>query len=304
VTNIRIILHGKACADSRLRAAVRGERERGHRVEVRVTWEAGDAERLTAEAVRDAESGRIECIVAGGGDGTVNEVFAAAYSAGLPAACSLSLLPLGTANDFARSADIPSDDLAASLRIAASTAPRLIDIGLINGRLFVNLVSGGFGSRVTAETDPQLKKQIGGLAYAITGIARFAELSPNRGRFRAGDFAWDGDFLALAIGNGRHAGGGIPLCPDALLDDGLLDLMIVPALDRAARFDAFSHLLHEGAGGLRSILLTTRSSWIAYESDHDLNVNLDGEPIVLKSFRAEACRRVLSVRLGDAAALS
>jgi diacylglycerol kinase family enzyme len=84
------------------------------------------------------------------------------------------------------------------------------------------------------------------LAYVLTGISRFAELSANRGRFRAEGFSWEGPFVALAIGNGRQAGGGVPLCPDALLDDGLLDLMILPELDHAARLDAFSHLLREG----------------------------------------------------------
>ncbi len=56
---------------------------------------------------------------------------------------------------------------------------------LVNGRLFVNLVSGGFGSRITVETDPRLKQRLGGLAYAIAGISRFAELAENRGMFRA-----------------------------------------------------------------------------------------------------------------------
>ena len=65
-----------------------------------------------------------------------------------------------------------------------------------------------------------------GLAYGITGIAHFAELSENQGLFRADGFSWQGHFLALAIGNGRQAGGGIPLCPDAQIDDGLLDLRI------------------------------------------------------------------------------
>jgi len=303
VANLRIILHGKACSDARLRTAVHRHREHGHGVEVRVTWEAGDAKRLTAEAVREARDGRIDCIVAGGGDGTVNEVFAAACSTGLPPGCSLGVLPLGTANDFARSADIPADDLAASLRIAASASPQSIDVGLVNGRLFVNVLSGGFGSRVTAETDPRLKKQFGGLAYAMTGVARFADLMASHGRFRADNFSWEGDFLALAIGNGRYAGGGIPLCPDALMNDGLLDLMIVPALDRTARFNAVAHLLREGAASLRSTLFMTQSSWIEYESEHDLNINLDGEPTVLKSFRVEARPRALPVRLGEAAVL-
>ncbi len=304
VASIRIILHGKAAGDARLRSAVYTLRKDGHVVEVRVTWEPGDAVRLTAEAVADAGLGKIDRIVAGGGDGTINEVFAAAYAAGLPGECSLGVLPLGTANDFASSAGVPTKDLTAALQIAASAPRRWIDIGLVNGRLFVNLVSGGFGSRVTAETDPELKKRLGGLAYAITGVAHFAELSDSQGEFRAEDFSWEGNFLALAIGNGRQAGGGIPLCPDALIDDGLLDLTILPAMDRAARLDAFLHLLQEGAAGIRAKLITTRSSWIEYEAERDLNVNLDGEPIVLKRFRVESRRGALPVRLGESALLS
>ena len=208
------------------------------------------------------------------------------------------------ANDFAHSAGVPTEDATAALQIAASAPRRWIDVGLVNGKFFVNLVSGGFGSRVTVETDPKLKQRLGGLAYAITGISHFAELSANQGTFRAEDFSWEGHFLALAIGNGRQAGGGIPLCPNALIDDGLLDLMIVPALDRAARLNAFSHLLREGAEGIGAKLITTRSSWIEHQSEHDLNVTLDGEPTVLKRFRVECCPCVLPVRLGESALLS
>ena len=139
----------------------------------------------------------------------------------------------------------------------------------------------------------------GGLAYVLTGISHFAELSANRGSFRAEGFSWEGRFVAVAIGNGRQAGGGVPLCPDALLDDGLLDLMILPELNHAARLDAFSQLLKKGAGGVRAELVTARSSWIEYEAETDLNVNLDGEPSLANRFRVECRRRVLPVRLGE-----
>jgi lipid kinase YegS len=298
VANIRIILHGKRAGDAQVRTAVHALRQDGHVAEVRVTWEPGDAERLTAEAIADAGGGKIDCIVAGGGDGTVNEVFAAAYTAGFPAACSLGVLPLGTANDFAHATGIPLQDPTAALQLAVSAPPQWIDIGLVNDRPFINLVSGGFGSRVTVETDPELKKRLGGLAYVLTGISRFAELSASSGRFRAEGFSWEGRFVAIAIGNGRLAGGGVPLCPDALLDDGLLDLMILPELNRTARLEAFSRLLREGAAAVRAELVTTRTSWIEYESEDDLNVNLDGEPLLLKRFRVECRNRVLPVRLG------
>ena len=309
-----------------------------------MTWEPGDAERLTAEAAAEAAKGKIDCIVAGGGDGTINEVFAAAYAAGLPTHCSLGVLPLGTANDFAHSAGVSVKNITAALRIAATAPPQLIDLGLLNGAPFVNLVSGGFGSRVTVETDPELKRRLGGLAYVITGVSRFADLSANRGRFRAEGFSWEGPFLALAIGNGRQAGGGVPLCPNALIDDGLLDLTILPDLDSVARFDAFSQhllpsidysqylrpnttflrhllpnsafaryllphtafsrLLRKGEAAIRAEQVTARSPWIEYELEHDLNINLDGEPRVMKRFRVECRKRLLPVRLGKGAFLS
>ena len=65
---MRIILHGKAAGDAGVRTAVHGLRKSGHSAEVRVTWEPGDAARLTAEAVTDAGAGKINCIVAGGGE--------------------------------------------------------------------------------------------------------------------------------------------------------------------------------------------------------------------------------------------
>jgi lipid kinase YegS len=304
VANIRVILHGKAAGDPRVRAAVHATRQAGHGVEVRVTWEAGDSTRLTTEAITAASGGRIDCIVAGGGDGTINEVFAAAFAAGVPAGCSLGILPLGTANDFAHSTGVPVQDISAALQLAATASPRAIDVGLVNDKPFVNLVSGGFGSRVTVETDPKLKQRLGGLAYAITGISHFAELSANRGRFRGEGFSWEGNFLALGIGNGRQAGGGVQLCPNALIDDGQLDLTVLPQLDHAARLDAFSHLLHEGAASLRAKLVTARSAWFEYESDDGLNLNLDGEPLLLKHFRVECRPRALPVRLGKNPLLS
>jgi lipid kinase YegS len=297
VSRMRVILNGKGAGNPAVRAAVAALRADGTSAEVRVTWEAGDAARFTAEAAA-AGADQIDCIVAGGGDGTVNEVFAAAYNAGLPEGCSLGILPLGTANDFARANALPIGDPLAALKLAASSPQQMIDVGLLNGKAFVNLVSGGFGSQVTVETNPELKRRLGGLAYLITGVSRFSELAPSRGSFRAEGFSWEGRFFAVAIGNGRQAGGGVRLCPEALIDDGLLDLTILPELDHAARLDAFSRLLREGAQSIRSQLITARSSWIEYESQDQLNVNLDGEPAVFKSFRAECRRRALPVRLG------
>ena len=296
---IRLILHGKAARDSRVREAVGAVRADGHVVEVRVTWEAGDATRFAREAVADARRGTVEAIVAGGGDGTVNEVFAASLAAEPPDMCSFGVLPLGTANDFARSAGIPVDDLTASLRLVVDTPARAIDVGSLNGRVFVNLLSGGFGSRVTVETDPELKRRLGGLAYVVTGVTRFRELSASQGRFRAEGFEWEGSFLALAIGNGRQAGGGIVLCPEARIDDGLLDLTILPDLVGDARLDAFTQLFRQGAVAIDALQVKTRSAWIEYDSHDELHINLDGEPLKTRHFRVECRPASLRVHLGQ-----
>lgn len=292
-----IILHGKAAARPDVRSAIADLRERHHEVQVRVTWEAGDTQRLTREGIMEAGTGRIDRIVAGGGDGTVNEVFSTALQTGLPDGCSLGIMPLGTANDFARTLGLLPDDMGAALALIASAPPSRIDVGVVDGRPFINMLSGGFGSRVTAETDPVLKQRLGGLAYIFTGARRFHEMTASRGRFVAPDFSWEGPFVAMAIGNGRQAGGGLPLCPDALLDDGLLDLMILPELDAGKRLDVLASLLQHGARSIEEHIIRTQATWIEYQADSELDINLDGEPLRKSSFRVECVPQALPVHI-------
>jgi lipid kinase YegS len=299
MTSIRLILNGKSSGDQRVRLSVAEIRTRGHEVSVRVTWEGDDMRRLVDEALADAAKGSIDTIVAGGGDGTVNEVFGLAFTAGIPGACTFGILPLGTANDFAHSVGLPVEDLTAALLMIADTAASPIDLGLFDGRPFVNMLTGGFGSQVTAETDPALKRLLGGLAYALAGLLRIGDISASTGVFRAENFEWEGAFSALAIGNGRQAGGGFQLCPDATIDDGLLDLTVVPHLSPTERPEALRMLLHQGAAGVRSLIKTAKSPWFSYETTRDLHVNLDGEPIQKESFKVECHRAAMSVHLGN-----
>jgi diacylglycerol kinase-like protein len=116
------------------------------------------------------------------------------------------ILPLGTANDFARSIGLSVEDLTAALLIVAVTATSPIDLGLFDGRPFVNMLTGGFGCQVTAETDPALKRRVGGLAYALTGLLRIGDLSASAGVFRDENFEWDGAFNARPLATaGRQA---------------------------------------------------------------------------------------------------
>ena len=102
-----LILHGKQAMNEEVRAAVKGMRERGWQLDVRLTWEGGDAQRLVQEAL----AAGYPRLVAGGGDGTLRDVSHAMVTAKGDA--SLALMPLGTANDFARAAGIPLEPVAA-----------------------------------------------------------------------------------------------------------------------------------------------------------------------------------------------
>jgi len=293
-----LILNGKSAGDDAVREAVRALRSRGVALEVRVTWEAGDAERYVAEA-RERGAGRV---VAGGGDGSLSEVAAALAHAdgaagGLPA---LGLLPLGTANDFASAAGIPEDPLAA-LELVRDTQPRLIDLLRLDAdghsHWAVNLASGGFGTQVTVETHDGLKKILGGLAYMVTGMAKVGRIEPIAARMRGPDFAWEGNFIALGVGNGRQAGGGQALCPDALLDDGLLDVTVVPELSGEVGGTLATLLKAGKEAALDQAAVRTRLPWLEIEADAPLALNLDGEPVESNRFRIECVPGRLRMRL-------
>ena len=284
----RLILNGKSAGDDDLRAAVQTLRETGIALAVRVTWEDGDAERYVAEAIADG----VDTVIAAGGDGTLSEVATtlAHRDATADALPSLGLVPLGTANDFATAAGIPDGPLAA-LQLVREVAAAPLDLLRIDAddgtHWCANLASGGFGTEVTVETDEGLKKMLGGLAYLITGIARLGRIDPLQARLRGPDFAWEGDLIALGIGNGRQAGGGQALCPDALVDDGQLDLTIVPDLsgDVAATVGT---LIKEGKhAALDRVATRVRLPWVELASDEPLTLNLDGEPVASRRFRVD-----------------
>ena len=176
--HVQLIVHGKAAGRPELREAVAAVREKGHRITVRPTWEAGDATRFAQRAVLDAA----DVVVAGGGDGTINEVAfgLVTASAGPSGAPSLGVVPLGTANDFARSAGIPLDLLAA-LDLTVSRPATPVDLGRIGDRVFLNVATGGFGTQVTRETPEKMKKTLGGAAYLVTGVVNIADLGNGGG---------------------------------------------------------------------------------------------------------------------------
>ncbi|MEN5221106.1 lipid kinase YegS [Stenotrophomonas sp. TWI602] len=284
----RLILNGKATGNEDVREAVAALRERGVQLEVRVTWESGDAERYVAEAIAHG----VDTIIAAGGDGTLSEVAEtlAHREEAADALPSLGLLPLGTANDFATAAEIPDEPLAA-LELMTHAPARPVDLLRIDadGKVWwcANVASGGFGTEVTVETDEGLKKVLGGLAYLVTGVSRLGRIDPIQARVRAPGFEWAGGFIALGIGNGRQAGGGQVLCPEALIDDGLLDITVIPELSGEVA-STFAALVKGGKrGALEQVAERVQAPWVEIEAEEPLTLNLDGEPVQARHFRID-----------------
>lgn len=281
-----LILHGKQSLNEEVRAAVGEKRKQGWDLEVRLTWEGGDAQRLVREALAAGHSR----IVAGGGDGTLRDIAEAIGRADQQA--SLTILPLGTANDFARAAGIPLE-VADALDLLGET-PAAVDLGEVGGKLFLNMATGGFGSQVTANTSEELKKVLGGAAYLFTGLTRFSELHAAHGELTGPDFHWRGDLLALGIGNGRQAGGGHVLCPTAVADDGLLDVSILPAPQEVV---GTLRSLLEGGLGIDNMFIRARLPWVELKSAQGLDINLDGEPLTGEDLRFVARPAAILVHL-------
>lgn len=282
-----LILHGKQALNDKVRMAVNAWRGLGRRLDVRVTWEPGDAQRMVRQALDEG----YRTLVAGGGDGTLREVAQALLEHA--ADTNLALMPLGTANDFAHATGISLEPFEALALL--EHPPVSIDIGQMNGEPFVNMATGGFGSKVTANTPEELKKVLGGGAYLLTGLTRFSEISSAWGRFSGPDFTWEGDFLAMGIGNGRQSGGGQVLCPQALLNDGLLDLCIIPA--PADTVGTLGTLLSGGLLGIDSVSVNARLPWLEIEVPEELDINLDGEPAEVQHMRFSVLTRALRLHL-------
>ena len=192
------------------------------------TTAPGDARRLAAQAVRDG----FQTIIAAGGDGTVNEVLNGITDVpGGLRAVRLGILPLGTVNVFARELRLPLRARSA-WRVLAAAREKMIDLGraqfTLDGRpqtrSFIQLAGAGLDSRAIELTDWNVKKKIGPFAYLLAGFHALSEKRPLV-TLRAGS-TFAGEWIA--VGNGRYYGGPIPFFPRARLEDGLLDICVLP----------------------------------------------------------------------------
>jgi len=248
------------------------------------TSHPGEAEKLARNAVREG----FERIVAAGGDGTINEVVNGI--AGSDAA--LGLLPMGTMNVFATELGLPSYDLNRCWEIIKAEHTRLIDLPSANGKHFVQLAGVGLDAQVVKETSLALKRNFGPLSYLFSA-AQIAGRQPPRLLIESENAVTDeGSFIL--IGNGRRYGGPFPFFKHALIDDGLLDVLVFKRLGYLEIIKYLQNVIFTSDITLPEVeYFQTRR--LRVSSEEEVPVEIDGELVGICPVEFELSEQRLKV---------
>lgn len=297
--SLRVILNGKKSALPEIRKAITAVRKDGHSVDVRVTWEGGDAGRFAAEALDDD----VDVIVAAGGDGTVNEVVNGIFDRTEQPKPAMGVVPLGSANDFARGCGVAAGNPTKALRFAATGKPHRIDVARLNDRYFINSAVIGFGAEVTFRTSERMKKAIHGAAYGITGFLTALKHRVYTGDVRTPQGPRKGRTVFAALSNGFQAGG-FPLAPQARLNDGLLDLFSVPDFQLELIPTIMRDINGLKHGRTPEFVVYEQLEWVHIDANRKIPVSPDGEELETTRIRAEALKQRLPFILPEGPLLS
>ncbi len=246
--------------------------------------------------VRAAAEAGYDTLVAAGGDGTLLELVNTLAT--LPHhRFTVGVLPLGTGQDWARTLGIPRKPEAA-VRWLAGARPQAVDLGraTIDGtpRLFVNVASAGLSGEVGQRVNrARVKHPWTFLQATIATLLRFR--APAMRAWVDGELFYEGAAFLLAVGNGRFFGRGMQVCPDAIIHDGLLEVVLVEAMGKAEVLAALP-TLYRGTHVRRSDVHTRRARQVVVEAgDGPIGIELDGEPLQGRRVEFEVLPGALSL---------
>jgi diacylglycerol kinase (ATP) len=240
------------------------------------TFPLSDGGRVPETVHAAVESG-CDLIVVGGGDGTVSCTVDEIVGRDVV----LGVLPLGTANDFARTLQIPSDVESACDTIVNGKVVD-VDLGLVDDNYFVNVASVGLSVGVTHALTPRLKRRLGPLAYPVATLRAYRRLQPFSVHLEFPDGDHDAidldDVLQVAVGNGRHYGGGAVVSPTAGIDDHTLDVFAIRR-GRLTDHVSIARLLRSGHFVHHHNVVHTTTQRLRMRTEPDQHINVDGEVV-------------------------
>ena len=222
------------------------------------------------QAIRE-HGPRVDRIVLGGGDGTVNLALDALLEVDKPT----GLIPLGTANDLARTLGIP-DDIDEALAVIKRGHLRSVDVSRADDVSFINAIGLGLGPSMTREMDSDTKARLGVLAYLVGIVRAFRGQKAFKARIETDRGQHQGKFLQITVANGVHYGGGMTIAEDARIDDGCLDVLLVR---QQSRLELLANALRFKTGDTRTAnwLTHTRCRRVSIKTNPSLEFTADGE---------------------------
>ncbi|MCK9529576.1 MAG: lipid kinase [Gammaproteobacteria bacterium] len=283
-------------ANPRARAGTRGVGsavkrllERGFAVDSMVTTKPDEVPKLIG-----AHCAPADVVIVGGGDGTLNVAATALIGCGRP----VGILPLGTANDLARTLLIPFEP-AAAMEVVAQGRTRCIDLGRVNGVYFFNVASVGLSVHVARRVTPELKQRFGALAYARAALTEITRLRPFRARIDSGNEHLEVEAVQIAVGNGRYHGGGTPVAAEAEVDDRQLFLYSIPP-QRLLKLLRLVPVIRRGAHSETPHVLLLHGREFMLHTPRPMPVDTDGELTTHTPAHFEVLPAVLPVFVPEA----
>lgn len=245
---------------------------RGADVAIHLTERAGHARELA----RQAASSGCASVIAWGGDGTVNEV----GSGLMGSATALGLVPAGSGNGLASALGVPMES-AQAVGEAFDAPVHRIDVGLLGGLPFFNVAGIGFDAHVATLFNSRGKGSRGGWPYISIGIREGCTYCAQNYTLTLGQTSRQSKALLIVFANGREFGLKTLIAPNARLDDGFLDAVVVE--DPGSVIARFWHARHLATGNPQRapIVSMDRITEATVEADGDMVYHVDGEPGVM-----------------------
>jgi diacylglycerol kinase (ATP) len=204
--------------------------EAGHAVRQLIGRDVSESQDMAREAVAQGT----DALVVVGGDGMVHLGLQAVGGTEVP----FGVVPAGSGNDFARAIGVPLRDTAAAASIVATGAERRVDLGRMGDQWFAGVVAAGFDARVNDRAN-RMRWPRGRMRYNAAMLVELGVFQPVPYVLDLDGDAWETSAMLVTIGNIPSYGGGMRVTPGAILDDGLLDIMIVKPLSKARFLTVF-----------------------------------------------------------------
>lgn len=241
----------------------------GYETSTHATKGDGDATQAAIYAVEN----NFDLVVAVGGDGTINEVINGIATK--PKRPKLGIIPAGTTNDFARALEIPRN-IKSAVEIITSGHTMHIDIGKVNEHYFINIAGGGEITELTYEVPIKLKTMLGQLAYYVKGIEMLPSIKPIQTKIEYDDKVFEDEIMLFLVTNTNSVGGFEKLAPNAKLDDGYFDLLILKKTN-LAEFIRLATAALMGTHLDDKNVIYTQAKHIKVTPVGRMQINIDGE---------------------------